>query len=60
MSYLLSITGFKRTFKVYQIRNNPNFNDPFTVDAFLLKYYGNYSNKMHNQVMRGNYTYVSL
>ena len=59
MNYLLLIEGFKVTFKIYKIGDNIDFNDRFTILAYLRKHYGNFTARMTNQILRGNYTIVS-
>ena len=56
MNYLLSINGFKVTFKVYKIGSNIDFNDRFSILAYLRKHYSNFTAKMTNQILRGEYT----
>jgi len=55
MNYTLSITGFKLTFRIYQIGNNIDFNDRFSVIAYLRKHYANFTSRMTNQVLRGEF-----
>ena len=59
MNYLLLIEGFKVTFKIYKIGDNIDFNDRFTILAYLRKHYANFTSRMTNQILRGNYTIVS-
>lgn len=50
--------GMKRTFSVCQIGSNPDLTDKLSLDAYLLRHYATYNNRMQWLILSGNYQIV--
>jgi len=55
MDYTISISGFRRTFRVYQIGSNVNPYCRESLNAYLLRNYATYTPTMQRKVFMNDY-----